>query len=112
LNAVNAQARRIETADQASVSALLLRPLQARACYIFAHGAGAGMTHPSMETIAAGLAERGIATLRYQFPIWRRPASGPIAGGCACHGARRVARPRDAALDCRWSRAANHSADA
>jgi len=77
LNAVNAQARRIETADQASVSALLLRPLQARACYVFAHGAGAGMTHPSMETIAAGLAERGIATLRYQFPYMEKASKRP-----------------------------------
>ena len=51
-----------------SVSGLLLAPPRARACYIFAHGAGAGMTHPFMEAVAEELAERGIATLRYQFP--------------------------------------------
>lgn len=83
LNAVNAQALKIQTADNTVVSALLLRPPQARACYVLAHGAGAGMTHPSMETIALGHAERGIATLRYQFPYMekasKRPDPPPVA---------------------------------
>ena len=50
------------------VSGLLLAPPDARACYVLAHGAGAGMAHPFMQAIAAGFAARGIATLRYQFP--------------------------------------------
>lgn len=50
-----------------TVSALLLRPAQASALYLFAHGAGAGMAHDSMEANARGLSLRGIATLRYQF---------------------------------------------
>src|ERR1700752_3659073 len=50
------------------VSGLLLWPPDARALYVFAHGAGAGMTHKAMESNAGGLAGRGIATLRYQFP--------------------------------------------
>jgi len=50
-----------------SVSGLLLRPADAKALYLFAHGAGAGMTHRAMESNAQGLAARGIATLRYQF---------------------------------------------
>jgi predicted alpha/beta-hydrolase family hydrolase len=50
------------------VSGLLEAPPRARACYVLAHGAGAGMTHPFMGAIAAGLGERGIASLRYQFP--------------------------------------------
>jgi predicted alpha/beta-hydrolase family hydrolase len=54
--------------DTRHVSGLLQRPPQASACYVMAHGAGAGMTHPFMAAIANGLAERGIATLRYQFP--------------------------------------------
>jgi len=53
--------------DGASVSGLLQAPPQARACTVLAHGAGAGMTHPFMAAVAHGLAERGIATLRYQF---------------------------------------------
>src|SRR5437667_9774182 len=50
------------------VSGLLQVPPAASACYVLAHGAGAGMRHPFMEAIANGLFERGIATLRYQFP--------------------------------------------
>src|SRR5438445_6722543 len=50
------------------VSALLRAPADARAAYVLAHGAGAGMTHPFMAAVATGLAARGIATLRYQFP--------------------------------------------
>jgi predicted alpha/beta-hydrolase family hydrolase len=65
------------------VSALLTRPANARACYVLAHGAGAGMRHAAMEAIAAGLAERGIATLRYQFPYMekgsKRPDPPPVA---------------------------------
>jgi uncharacterized protein len=49
------------------VSGLFLRPANAKALYLFAHGAGAGMTHRAMESNARGLSERGIATLRYQF---------------------------------------------
>jgi uncharacterized protein len=83
LKAAAAQPLRIEISPAASVSALLVRPPQARACYVFAHGAGAGMTHASMETIATGLGERGIATLRYQFPYMekasKRPDPPPIA---------------------------------
>ena len=60
------------------ISGLLAAPAEARACYVMAHGAGAGMAHPFMAAVAAGLAERGIATLRYQFPYMERAASGPI----------------------------------
>src|SRR5215470_10969526 len=60
-----------------SVSALLMRPKDARACYVLAHGAGAGMRHASMEAIATGLAERGIATLRYQFPYMEKGSKRP-----------------------------------
>jgi len=59
----------IAVADDAQVSGLLDQPPRARACYVLAHGAGAGMAHPFMAAAAAGLARRGgIATLRYQFP--------------------------------------------
>jgi predicted alpha/beta-hydrolase family hydrolase len=62
-----------------SVSGLLLRPAEAKALYLFAHGAGVGMAHPSMEANAVGLAERGIATLRYQFPYMERGGRRPDA---------------------------------
>ena len=50
------------------VSALLLKPQSARWMLVLGHGAGAGMTHPFLEKLAAELAEVEIATLRYQFP--------------------------------------------
>ena len=59
------------------VSGLLLRPADAKALYLFAHGAGAGMTHRSMESNALGLAARGIATLRYQFPYMEKGSKRP-----------------------------------
>lgn len=54
------------------VSGLWLRPRAASALLVLAHGAGAGMTHRSMAAIADDLAERGVATLRYQFPYMQR----------------------------------------
>lgn len=59
------------------VSGLLLRPDDAKALYLFAHGAGVGMGHPSMETNARGFAQRGIATLRYQFPYMEKGGGRP-----------------------------------
>jgi len=67
---------RIPVGDE-SVSALLIRPDGAKALYLFAHGAGAGMRHKSMASNAEGLAERGIATLRYQFPYMEKGAKRP-----------------------------------
>jgi predicted alpha/beta-hydrolase family hydrolase len=73
----------IEIDESTVVSGLLDAPKSARAAYVLAHGAGAGMTHLSMTTIAEGFAERGIATLRYQFPYMekgsRRPDSPSVA---------------------------------
>lgn len=59
------------------VSGLLLAPPGARACLVLAHGAGAGMAHPFMAAMAAALAQRGVATLRYQFPYVERGAKRP-----------------------------------
>jgi predicted alpha/beta-hydrolase family hydrolase len=65
------------------VSALWQMPPGARASYVLAHGAGAGMNHPFLAAIAAGLGDRGIATLRYQFPYMesggRRPDPPALA---------------------------------
>jgi len=72
------------------VSALFDRPRAAHCLLVLAHGAGAGMAHPSLQTIATGLARRGIATLRYQFPYMehnsRRPDSPTL-----CHTTVRAA---------------------
>ena len=73
----------IDTGKAGSVSALLLSPNAPRACFVFAHGAGAGMTHSFMETFASGLCERGIATLRYQFPYMEKRSKRPDAPAVA-----------------------------
>src|SRR5882672_10785094 len=59
------------------VSGLLQAPAKARACYVMAHGAGAGMAHPFMASFANHLAERGIATLRYQFAYMEQGSKRP-----------------------------------
>ena len=75
--------RTIAVTPSDSVSGLLLVPARPKACLVLAHGAGGGMTHPFMATAAAELADRGIATLRYQFPYMergsRRPDSPKVA---------------------------------
>jgi uncharacterized protein len=63
--------------DKRQVSALLQVPQGARVCYLLAHGAGAGMLHPFMTAVADGLADRGIATLRYQFPYMEQGSKRP-----------------------------------
>jgi uncharacterized protein len=77
MTAISPQKLDIEITGSGSVSALMIRPAEARACYVFAHGAGAGMTHPFMETFAAGLGDRGIASLRYQFPYMEKGSRRP-----------------------------------
>jgi len=62
----------IAVAPDLTVSGLLLVPERPVACFVLAHGAGAGMTHPFMAAVATGLGERGVATLRYQFPYMER----------------------------------------
>ncbi|MFO1302263.1 MAG: alpha/beta family hydrolase [Burkholderiales bacterium] len=59
------------------MSRLLAVPDDAIACYVFAHGAGAGMTHAFMEAFAADLAVHRVATLRYQFPYMERGSKRP-----------------------------------
>jgi predicted alpha/beta-hydrolase family hydrolase len=73
----NPQKLAIAAGRSASVSALLTLPPQARACFVFAHGAGAGMTHAFMAAVAEGLAERDVATLRYQFPYMEKGGKRP-----------------------------------
>jgi predicted alpha/beta-hydrolase family hydrolase len=85
-----AQSLKLTLEKGATVSALLLRPARPRACFVLAHGAGAGMSHPFMENVATGLADRGIATLRYQFPYMEKDSKRPDAPAVA-HAAVRAA---------------------
>ena len=83
------------------VSGLLVAPKDVRAVYVMAHGAGAGMAHPFMAAVAAGFAERGIATVRYQFPYMetgsKRP-DPPAVAHAAVRAAVDAARERFAKL--------------
>jgi uncharacterized protein len=67
----------IAVGETTHVSGLLQAPAEPRACFVLAHGAGAGMAHPFMAGVAAGLAERRIASLRYQFPYMERRSRRP-----------------------------------
>jgi predicted alpha/beta-hydrolase family hydrolase len=73
----------ISIEDAQRVSGLLQAPPKARACYVLAHGAGAGMAHPFMAAIAEGLGQRGIATLRYQFPYMEHGSKRPDVAALA-----------------------------
>jgi predicted alpha/beta-hydrolase family hydrolase len=59
------------------VSAILLRPLNARWLMALAHGAGAGVLHAFMTGLAQSLAKHGIATFRYQFPYMEQGKRSP-----------------------------------
>ncbi len=76
------------------VSAILMRPANARWLLVLAHGAGAGMTHPFLERLARELASVGVATFRYQ---------PRLPGQCA--------RPRKPPRGCRYSREGSPSGE-
>lgn len=68
---------RIDVPDVGPVHGILMRPDGATSLLVFGHGAGAGMRHAFMEAAAVALAERGIATLRYNFPYMEAGRRGP-----------------------------------
>ena len=74
---IEAEAITIAMEGAEPVSGLWQAPAGARALLVLAHGAGAGMTHSAMAATANGLAERRVATLRYQFPYMERGSKRP-----------------------------------
>jgi predicted alpha/beta-hydrolase family hydrolase len=72
-----AESLRIAVPEIGEVSALLVRPADAKWMMALAHGAGAGMRHVFMEALAQELARVGVATLRYQFPYMEGPKGRP-----------------------------------
>ncbi len=73
----NAEPLSFDAGGGVVVSALLTQPAAARAVYVLAHGAGAGMNQPFLAAMAEGLDARGIATLRYNFPYMERGSGRP-----------------------------------
>jgi len=86
----SARTLHIDIDPDTRVSALLQAPADAKAAYVLAHGAGAGMAHSFMAAVADGLAERQVATLRYQFPYIERGSKRTDAPAVA-HAAVRAA---------------------
>lgn len=74
---------RFDVPGSGSVSALCMTPGDAIAGYVFAHGAGAGMDHAFMAALADELAQRRVATLRYQFPFMEQGSKRPDAPAVA-----------------------------
>jgi hypothetical protein len=90
MNTLSSEKLTIDTGSAGTVSWLFTAPARARSCFVFAHGAGAGMAHPFMAAVAEGLAGRGIATLRYQFPYMEKGSKQPDSPAVA-HEAVRAA---------------------
>ena len=87
--------------EKITVSGLWDAPAKPKACIVLAHGAGVGMTHKSMEAVAQGLVQRGIAVLRYNFPYMERGAKRvdpPAIAHKAVRAAAAMARARSASL--------------
>jgi uncharacterized protein len=87
---VDLQSLHIDVGDTTRVSGILMCPPQSKACFIVAHGAGAGMLHPFMVKLAQDLAALRIATLRYQFPYMERRSRRPDPPA-VCHATVRAA---------------------
>jgi predicted alpha/beta-hydrolase family hydrolase len=81
---------RIVVEGAGEVSTLLLAPPTPTAAFVFAHGAGAGITHAFMADLSAALADRAIATLRFNFPGMERGSKRPDPPAVA-HAAVRAA---------------------
>jgi uncharacterized protein len=86
----DSQSLEIAVDDATLVSGILIAPRESDACFVVAHGAGAGMRHPFMAKLANDLAERRIATLRYQFPYMERHGKRPDTPS-VCHATVRAA---------------------
>jgi uncharacterized protein len=86
----SAESVTLRVSEGCAVSGLFALPENPRACFVFAHGAGAGMHHASMASVAGDLSQQGIATLRYQFPYMERGSRRPDPPAL-CHATVRAA---------------------
>jgi hypothetical protein len=90
VNSPDAKPVSIEVNATTRVSGLLNSAPDSKACFVVAHGAGAGMLHPFMAHLATDLGKRGIATLRYQFPYMEKKGRRPDPPAL-CHATVRAA---------------------
>ena len=71
----------IRVDDAHTVSGLLLAPPQARACYLLAHGAGAGMTHPFLQVVATNSPSGTSPRCAISSRTWSEAADGRTLPG-------------------------------
>jgi hypothetical protein len=90
VTSADSQSVEIVIDDATRVSGILTAPRESAACFVVAHGAGAGMRHPFMANLATDLAALRIATLRYQFPYMERRGKRPDTPA-VCHATVRAA---------------------
>jgi len=74
---VNPQALTLQLPSGGAVGALIDQPEHPSSCLVLAHGSGAGMEHPFLAALAAGLCALGVAVLRYQFPFMQHGSRRP-----------------------------------
>jgi predicted alpha/beta-hydrolase family hydrolase len=88
----------VATVDKGEVSAILMRPEGATHLLVLGHGASTSMRHATMQRIAEVLAERKIATFRYNFPYSENGTARNSSATCvetirnACRAAHRAAQ--------------------
>ncbi len=68
----------IEVSEKAGrIQLELHESTDAQHCLILAHGAGAGMDHPFMKSLAKGIADKGIHIIRFNFPYKQKGKKMP-----------------------------------
>jgi predicted alpha/beta-hydrolase family hydrolase len=90
VNTFDSKPLHIDIDASTRVSGLLTLPPSAKACFVVAHGAGAGMQHSFMVNLSNDLGSRGVATLRYQFPYMEKNGRRPDPPA-RCHATVRAA---------------------
>jgi len=89
----------VATPEKGEVSALMMRPANASRLLVLGHGASSNMRNPMLQTIAARLAEAGVATLRYNFPYSEHGRGRDAAAVCTATVRSALAAARQAAPD-------------
>jgi predicted alpha/beta-hydrolase family hydrolase len=89
----------VATPEKGEVSALMMRPANASRLLVLGHGASSNMRNPMLQTLAARLAEAGVATLRYNFPYSEHGRGRDAAAVCTATVRSALAAARQAAPD-------------
>ena len=102
----------LATPEKGEVSALLVRPADARHLLVLGHGASTNMRHATLQTIAERMADAGMATFRYNFPNMEHGKGRDSQAVCTATVRAAVAAAQRAAADLPLLLAATPSAGA